>query len=98
YEQVLRTEVRVQEHRLEPAQRLRLGEQREGAAALVDVEQRNDETFELLTLCCVLGDPIRPLHLQRRVIERVERLEQATHAGMVLADERPALNQSITDE
>jgi GNAT superfamily N-acetyltransferase len=98
HEQMLGTEVGVEERRLEVHERLRFAEQSLRLCAPVFLEERKHQPLELRALGAVGLDPIGTLHRKNGRVEGVERIEERADAFGVLVDERFAADQAVSDE
>ena len=95
---MLRTEVGVDECRLEAHERFHVAEESLRLCPLVNVHQGQHAPFEFRALVVVGLDPVVALHRKRGRIERMECFEECADAVAVLVDERPATDQAVADE
>jgi len=95
---MLRTEIGVEERRLEVHECFHVVEESLRLCTPVFLEEGEHEPFELRTLGAVGLDPVEPLYGKRAQVERVECLEERADAVGVLVDERLAADQAVADE
>ena len=97
-EEMVGTEVGVEQHRLEVDERLDLFEEPLRPPPRVPVEQGKHEPLELGALAAVCVDPVGLGERKARRVERVQGLEHCADAAGVLVDERLAADHAVADE
>src|SRR5207245_1692190 len=98
HEEMLGTEVGVEERRLEVHQRLRVAEESFRPCAPILVEEGEHEPFEIRALLAVGLEPVGTLRRKPGRVDRMERLDERADAVGILVDEWLAADQAVADE